>query len=281
MMDNMAHKKSSSRFFDWSEAALFGVQLNGCGRNQLSPGHQYQHARKNTTYGLTLIREGAARVETQREKIHLAAGDLFFAPPSENWKLVADNSKKWDEYWIVFFGELLSNHHNDLPDRFSAIKKSGDTGNKLIKLCAQALKRKTPTHILAAQLVSLLAELAGQLHSKSVKPPYDPIVKIAEKIRKNPGSEINFEDSAARAGMSYSLFRKKFKLLTGTSPHQFLNNTRIELAHTMLMSGETVKEAAANVGMSDPYHFSRLFKQLKGMSPTIFRKHRLEMASRK
>ena len=42
-------------------------------------------------------------------------------------------------------------------------------------------------------------------------------------------------------------------------------------AEFLFETGGLVKEAAQRVGFSDPYHFSRCFKMVHGVSPSLLR----------
>lgn len=61
------------------------------------------------------------------------------------------------------------------------------------------------------------------------------------------------------------LFRERFE----TTPNRYLTKRRIEQAKHMLeTNGLTVGEVAELCGFSDVYYFSKVFKQLCGVSPT-------------
>jgi AraC-like DNA-binding protein len=47
----------------------------------------------------------------------------------------------------------------------------------------------------------------------------------------------------------------------------------MERAKTLLRSGMSVREAGVEIGMTDPYHFSKQFKHVVGMSPTAYLRH--------
>jgi AraC-like DNA-binding protein len=67
-------------------------------------------------------------------------------------------------------------------------------------------------------------------------------------------------------------FRKIFAKEMGTSPKQYIINLRLQRAKQMLCEGgsSTTKISEA-CGFASPYHFSRLFKQHTGMTPSAYR----------
>ncbi|MBK1791213.1 IclR family transcriptional regulator domain-containing protein [Persicirhabdus sediminis] len=73
-------------------------------------------------------------------------------------------------------------------------------------------------------------------------------------------------------GVGYSWFRKKFKLMTGTSPNQYLLDLKMEKARTLLEQTElSVKEISHSLGYDSQDYFSAQFKKKHHVSPSGFR----------
>lgn len=49
---------------------------------------------------------------------------------------------------------------------------------------------------------------------------------------------------------------------------EWLRDVRINQAYTRLKAGETIKVVAYDLGFKQPSHFSRVFKQVHGVSPS-------------
>ncbi|MNL61780.1 HTH-type transcriptional regulator YesS [compost metagenome] len=72
--------------------------------------------------------------------------------------------------------------------------------------------------------------------------------------------------------MSYSVIFKKCQELTGFSPLEYFRRIRIKKAAILLVSyNYTVSEAAFEVGFTDSRYFSRLFKEMLGNTPSVFK----------
>jgi AraC-like DNA-binding protein len=77
------------------------------------------------------------------------------------------------------------------------------------------------------------------------------------------------DDVAAAAGLEGSSVCRLFRRFLGVSPHQYLRRRKMALAAAYLMEkGGRVQEAAASVGMDDPFHFSRSFRAVHGVPPS-------------
>ena len=66
------------------------------------------------------------------------------------------------------------------------------------------------------------------------------------------------------------------------SPQQFLSSYRItKAAELLLASSLSIESIALSTGYNDPFVFTKAFKQLKGMSPTAYRKEKRKEESKK
>ena len=59
----------------------------------------------------------------------------------------------------------------------------------------------------------------------------------------------------------------------GIPPLGYLQFLKMERAKTLLRDGMSVRQTGVEIGMPDPYHFSKQFKHIVGMSPTAYLKH--------
>ena len=68
--------------------------------------------------------------------------------------------------------------------------------------------------------------------------------------------------------MSESSFHKKFREITGTTPHQYQKKLRLIEAHALLsLEGYSVSDAAFAVGYESANHFSRDYSKKFGIPP--------------
>ncbi len=125
-------------------------------------------------------------------------------------------------------------------------------------------------------LVSALAHFAlakvpaDRLKLYRTDPRIDHVLEAMELHldRKQPNERL-----AEVAGMHTNAFTRLFRKVTGYSPQRYLNMKRIERACIMLHSmSVSIEEIAESLGFCDRYHFSRVFKQIRGMGPAAFQK---------
>jgi len=67
------------------------------------------------------------------------------------------------------------------------------------------------------------------------------------------------------------LFRA-FKISVGVSPFQYIASRRVELACTMITTGEPLSQVAVACGLCDQAHLCKVFHRTIGMSPSAWRR---------
>lgn len=96
---------------------------------------------------------------------------------------------------------------------------------------------------------------------------------VSEYIAAHLDGRILIQDLADIVGYSPSHFTRTFNKTTGTSPYQFVLNTRIEASKDMLRSSDRpIVDIAMDCGFATQEHFSRVFRKYAGSTPMNFRK---------
>lgn len=92
--------------------------------------------------------------------------------------------------------------------------------------------------------------------------------RVLDYVAAHFGGEISLEAMAAEAGLSPSHFSRLFKQTIGISLHRFVMHYRVERAKEMLKdSGQPKIDIALSCGFADQAHFTRVFKQIEGVTP--------------
>jgi transcriptional regulator GlxA family with amidase domain len=88
------------------------------------------------------------------------------------------------------------------------------------------------------------------------------------------GKELDLEALAAEERLSYEIYRRRFRTVTGTSPKQYFITLKMAIAQERLLhTALSIKEIAASLGYTDAAFFSRLFASKHGASPKQWRQH--------
>ena len=101
----------------------------------------------------------------------------------------------------------------------------------------------------------------------------DQINAIVNRITSNVAEPIAMADVAAELGMSESRFGRFFRRSTGNSFTDFVNRVRINNAcHLLMQTDHYVTDICYQVGFNNVANFNRRFLEIKGMTPSEFRR---------
>ena len=92
----------------------------------------------------------------------------------------------------------------------------------------------------------------------------------------NYAQKMDAGEIADEACYSKFHFIRTFRSIYGKTPHQYLTAVRIEKAKELLERGLSVTEACLAVGFDGLGSFTGLFKRRVGMTPSEYRRQRLD-----
>ncbi|MFW5644540.1 MAG: helix-turn-helix domain-containing protein [Bacteroidota bacterium] len=121
---------------------------------------------------------------------------------------------------------------------------------------------------LILDLLSTIPEKEWELISKNER-----ILKVLSYIETHLNEDLSNGCLAEKANFATNAFNRLFRLEVGVSPQKFVKKKRIDKACTLLdHSQNSIEQVAEKTGFSDRYHFSKIFKQVTGVSPAKYRK---------
>ena len=125
---------------------------------------------------------------------------------------------------------------------------------------------------LAVWLRKILEHVFKTIESQDDFTPPLLIGKALEFMRMNLHQDISRDQVARHAGISPSHFSKLLKERTGRSFTELMRQCRVDLACEMLIKGQLpLAEIATSCGFCDQSYFTRVFQDVKGMTPKQFR----------
>ena len=101
------------------------------------------------------------------------------------------------------------------------------------------------------------------------------LLNIMDKQMDN--NALTVDELVDDMGMGRTVFFNKLKSLTGLSPVEFIREMRIKRAAQLLeQKNYNITEVTYMVGMNDSRYFAKCFKATYGVTPSEYRKQRLE-----
>ena len=129
----------------------------------------------------------------------------------------------------------------------------------------------------AAELLQVRKDREGHPGKKSLAlrgglAPWQ-VKRVASYIESNIHSRLRVPDLARFVQLSNSHFSRTFRESFGDTPFAYITRQRIRRAQlTMLSSADTLSQIALDCGMCDQAHFTRVFRRVVGISPSLWRR---------
>lgn len=100
----------------------------------------------------------------------------------------------------------------------------------------------------------------------------EKFLNICDYIQAHCSEDLNLDDIANMCGFSKFYFSRLFKQFTNISFYKYVNQKRITKATELLINPKnSITDVALNCGFSSLSSFIRMFKIIKGCTPTDFR----------
>lgn len=100
----------------------------------------------------------------------------------------------------------------------------------------------------------------------------ETVLTVTAYIDQHSDENLDVDSLAARCGLSYSFFAKKFHQMYGRSCKEYLELVRVCKAEDLLLfTSHDINWIAQETGFSDASHLIKIFKRLRGITPKQYR----------
>lgn len=225
-----------------------------------------------------VVDDGTIAFEYKETELPLKKGECVVIP-AQTEGCMLKKAKDARLLWLTVEGPLTEDFMRQMNAFNRVPAKQGMLPSMviLIRQIVQVLVRHTGTGEASYQLGQLLwgliAAHSGQSVATSATLSHE-IARVVDALRAcRYRDAFSLADMAAISRMPVETFRKRFTAGLGIPPLGYLQFLKMERAKTLLRDGMSVRQTGVEIGMPDPYHFSKQFKHIVGMSPTAYLKH--------
>ncbi|MBN2843459.1 MAG: helix-turn-helix transcriptional regulator [Sedimentisphaerales bacterium] len=273
----------------------WGFYVISAGHSKIPPHHKYppvshpdhhdfnfQKGRTLDSFTFVFIPQGQGIFDSEAVRSQtISAGNLFIVFPGVWHRYQPLAQTGWEEYWIEFGGNAAENFikHSQLKPAESVLTIHQPARIMNIFLDILDISQNLPhgfEYLLSSEAFRLLTAVITErdIQSDQDKERTEAIRTARQILLRNLEQDIDLNELAEQVGMSYSLFRKSFKEITGFSPYQYRLNFRLHRAGQLLRTSKLqVSQIAQQLGFTSVYHFSELFKKKNTISPLEYRKN--------
>ena len=161
-----------------------------------------------------------------------------------------------------------------MPLRQGALPSQLYLASQIVQVIVRHSGNSDATYQLQHLLYGMIASHWGQPVAMDAMLSHE-IAKVVDTLRANQYRDnFSHAEMAAISRMPMETFRKRFVAEVGMPPLSYVLHCKMERAKELLRDQNcSVRQAGVEVGMQDPYHFSKQFKNIVGISPSAFMKH--------
>ena len=261
-------------------------QIHYCKRQKLKdpPKVPYGGTRTLQHHEMIFVCEGNGHVVIGENRYPIKKGMLFYIPPGVQLT-IEPRAQNPERYMTVHFSgsrmvlnsdgqwkfrENIQTLHQPLAQKITDYTPLEELFEKLLDIWND----KGPGYEFVAgtllrQLLILISQNNKKLsknHAVSLK-----IDRVIEYMRQNINRKITLEELSRTAELSAFYLSRTFKDATGYPIITYFNKMKIDKAKELLIEGnKKVKEVAYELGYTNEFYFSRIFKRIEGLSPSEF-----------
>ncbi|SHK05517.1 AraC-type DNA-binding protein [Clostridium amylolyticum] len=247
-----------------------------CGWEKCKPKHSYGPAVRDH-YLIHFVTKGAGKFYIDNLTFDIKENQGFLICPGDITYYEADEKEPWEYIWVGFNGLKaneyirrmgLDNHNPIIKTKNSIIVS--DYLNNIFKCSKFQHAREVRMLGYLYLLLSILIEEAEIKEVSNYK--YEYIEKAIEYIEMNYSRSISVQSIADHVGLNRCYFSSIFKNSLNMSPESFLIGYRINKACELFKQNKNLRigDVSRSVGYSDQLVFSKVFKKVKGYSPSEY-----------
>ncbi|WP_316816072.1 AraC family transcriptional regulator [Pedobacter nyackensis] len=220
---------------------------------------------------------GCIYIDDQRHELH--PNTFFIIPKNISHRYHSSETTPWTIYWVHFTGLLSENIYERYSEAGKPTAQTIPYDENRIKFFEEIysiMEHSFNDKEMEAANFNLLHFISSFIYYKESHPEVyntdsisSSITFMKQHIHETPG----IEQLAKQQNVSISHYSRSFKQKTGLSPINYFNQLKIQKSCQYLyFTDRSIKQIALDLGFDDQYYFSRLFKNVIGVSPAIYKK---------
>ena len=273
--------REATRFYlDLAPAATTALAVVSGGCERCAPDYAI-HRPSFPYYSIEFVARGRGQLRLGRTEFPLSPGIVFTYGPGISQDIATHAGDPLTKYFVDFTGtraEGLLQQFAPALGTAGRVAAPGEIQEIFDKLIADGQRATRFSAPLCAALVEYLVLKIAESQTPAdaaQTPAFATYERCRQHIHAHCARLKTLSDAARQCHVDPAYLCRLFRRYARQTPYQFLMRLKMNLAADRLQdSGVLVKKVAAELGFDDPFHFSRAFKQMFGVSPEAFRRLR-------
>ncbi len=242
-----------------------------------APDWEWKHKPGDNILNLWFVYKGEGLLTSNGKNYKLSRGDCFLLRHSQSQYGRHNPNNCLIIPYILFTCVDDNGNALDHTNVFPEIHYHVEDPNLMYSIMKRCLdyytrgKLQESTHWLKTAMLEL--QVSDMSHYSGLQmEQFRKIDELCRSISLNPGKSWKTAEMAHNCSYTTDHFIRLFRKYCGTTPHDYIINTRIQEAESLLLFSEhSISRIADILGYSDEFCFSRQFKLRRGISPSRFR----------
>lgn len=267
----------SYSFFAQNQTSVYALYVMEIGKQRCFANQQWG-PEERAYYQFLHVISGKGEISIGKRKYPASANDVFLFFPNDKITYQSDLNEPLEYAWVGFHGNDTSMLIGQTGfNRLRPCVNVSESEN-LIRYLEQMYENRGQQPENAVSMCGYMyLYLAGLLHFSNTSINLDDASKIiieravAYIVHHYP-ERFSEDDLAKHISVSKSWLYRTFVRYMGIPPVKYISEYRIEQSAVLLLDpSQTIVSIAYAVGFHDPFYYSKVFKQVKGMTPTEYR----------
>ncbi|MGN0165536.1 MAG: AraC family transcriptional regulator [Lachnospiraceae bacterium] len=228
-----------------------------------------------------IVISGEGILQYNGTRYNLSAGDCIFIDCRKQYYHKSSTDRLWQLKWVHFNGPNVSDIYNKYTERGGRPCFHPENLNKFSEILENIYELANSADYIRDMRIN---EKLTSLLTLSMEESWNPdnrysntkrkdLQEIKSYIDNNYTDKITLEELSEKFFISKFYLTRLFKDQFGTSINNYLLQTRITHAKKLLrFTDKSIEEVGMECGIEPLYYFSRIFKKVEGVSPSVYRK---------
>lgn len=241
------------------------------------PGYSYGPIIRDT-HILHYVRRGRGKLVYRDKTYQIAANCIFVIREGDMGYYEADAEEPWEYLWIRFRGykadALLKKAHITAYAPVLDVRERAESiGGRMDAILKNYEKEYEAVGTVFGLFQDILDCVNPGNEYRREGGSVEYVQLVYNYIHQKYAEPISIQEISDYCGVNRSYLSRIFQAAAKQSPQQYLLRYRVGKARSLLEETDLpVLEVAYSVGYRDPFAFSKMFKQIVGVSPSEYRR---------